>query len=66
MSKLLTETEAADFLAMSPATLRRWRVEGTGPVFTKIGRAVRYPEASLVAYVERNTRSSTTEQGARI
>ena len=39
---LLTEDELASELRRTVATLRRWRVEGSGPVFVKIVGAVRY------------------------
>ncbi len=49
--KLLTETEAANLLALSAKTLRRWRWAGKGPEFVKIGGAVRYRAADLDAFV---------------
>ena len=39
---LLTEEELASEVRRTIATVRRWRVEGTGPVFVRIERAVRY------------------------
>ena len=39
---LLTEAELATEVRRSLATVRRWRVEGEGPVFLRIERAVRY------------------------
>jgi excisionase family DNA binding protein len=38
----LTETEAAQRLALSVATLRAWRSQRRGPRFVRFGRAVRY------------------------
>lgn len=35
--KLLTTVEAAAYLRLSPRTLERFRVEGTGPKFLKAG-----------------------------
>lgn len=34
---LLTTAEAARFLRIQPQTLRRWRCEGRGPRFIKLG-----------------------------
>ena len=39
---VLTEHELASEVQRNVATVRRWRVEGTGPVFMRIERAVRY------------------------
>jgi predicted DNA-binding transcriptional regulator AlpA len=45
---LLNEKDAANHLALSVHTLRRWRVLGHGPRFLKIGtKAVRYAVADL-------------------
>jgi predicted DNA-binding transcriptional regulator AlpA len=62
--KLLNETEAASLLNLAVATLRRWRWAGYGPRFVKIGRAVRYDPAELRAYIQRQTRASTSDAGA--
>lgn len=37
---------------VSPRTLQRWRLEGVGPTYVKLGRLVRYREADLVSVVE--------------
>lgn len=48
---LLTEREAADFLAMEPGTLRVWRYTHSGPPWLKLATgAVRYNQADLVAW----------------
>ncbi len=44
---LLTEEELASEVRRTIATVRRWRVEGTGPVFLRIERAVRYSRVDL-------------------
>ena len=50
-SKLVNEHEAAQVLAVSVAALRRWRVEGRGPAFVKIERAVRYRLSDVESYL---------------
>jgi hypothetical protein len=60
---LLNETEAAALLNLAVPTLRRWRWSGDGPRFAKIGRAVRYDPRVLRAYIETQTRCSTTDRG---
>ncbi len=62
---LLKETEAAEILSVEVATLRRWRwAGGKGPRFIKIGAAVRYDPADLVAFIEAGRRASTSDSGS--
>ena len=58
---LLTETETANVLSLKVATLRRWRWEGKGPQYLKIGNAVRYDPAVIERYIEESRRSSTSQ-----
>lgn len=65
---LLTETEAAEYLAVSTRTLQSWRVRGGGPAFVQLGsrRAVRYERQALQDFVARSRRTSTSDTaGAR-
>ncbi|HVI85520.1 MAG TPA: helix-turn-helix domain-containing protein [bacterium] len=48
---LITESEAAGILRISVTSLRRWRREGSGPVYRKLGRAVRYRPNDLSDFV---------------
>ena len=50
---LLTDREVATRLAVSISAVRKWRFEGRGPTFVRIGRAVRYRLADVEAYVDR-------------
>ena len=52
MKSLLTEIEAANYLCLSSATLRKWRCVGKGPSFLKIGSAVRYDLQIIRSYLE--------------
>ncbi len=62
---LLNETEAAAILGLSVKTLRRWRwASGKGLRFIKIGSAVRYDPADLVAFIEAGRRTSTSDSGS--
>jgi hypothetical protein len=45
------DTIAATLIGSTPATLRRWRYEGRGPRYTKIGSTVRYKVADLESFV---------------
>jgi predicted DNA-binding transcriptional regulator AlpA len=60
-SPLIGEVEAAEILALSVKTLRRWRWGGSGPRFIKLGGAVRYDIADLLAFIEQNRKKSTSE-----
>jgi predicted DNA-binding transcriptional regulator AlpA len=54
------EKTAAEILHKSQATLRTWRVKGTGPRYYKIGGKVLYRANDLEAWIERQARSSTS------
>jgi predicted site-specific integrase-resolvase len=60
--KLLTTDQAAEILNVKTATLRVWRMQGKGPRFRKIGALVRYAEADLAAFIDAQTRSSTSQR----
>jgi predicted DNA-binding transcriptional regulator AlpA len=47
MTALLKESEVASWLNVSLAALQRWRFEGRGPQFVKIGASVRYDPAKV-------------------
>lgn len=54
--------EAAKFLRVSPSTLARWRVKGTGPQYTKSGsKLIIYLKKDLIEFLEAGFRSSTSE-----
>jgi len=57
---LLTTTEAAEILRISPRTLERLRQTGTGPLYRKIGRRVVYRESDLAGWLDDSTFSSTS------
>ncbi|MFI4975061.1 MAG: helix-turn-helix transcriptional regulator [Caulobacterales bacterium] len=44
--------EAARVMTVSHRTLEDWRVRGCGPVYRKLGRAVRYSLADLAAFMD--------------
>ena len=57
----LTQAEAAELLRLSPRTLERHRVAGSGPRFIKAGRRVLYRRSDLEQWALANTFSSTSE-----
>ncbi len=60
---LMNTKEAALRLGVQPGTLEVWRVYGKGPKFRKLGRAVRYREMDLEAYLSECLKGSTSEYG---
>jgi hypothetical protein len=60
---LVREGEAARRLGTSVRTLQKWRWNGNGPKFIRLGRAVRYDPADLSAFVVAGRRSSTSDPG---
>ena len=66
MHPLLNTQQAADSLGLSRRTLERWRLEGNGPVFVKLGRRCLYKQSDLVAWVQSNLRRSTSDSGQAV
>jgi len=55
-SKLLTPTEAADFLQIEKQTLAVWRCNARyGLPFLRVGRSVRYSRAALERWLASRT-----------
>jgi predicted DNA-binding transcriptional regulator AlpA len=52
--RALTEHEAAQRLGLSVATLRAWRGKRRGPRFAQFGRAVRYMDDDIDAFIAAN------------
>lgn len=64
IKQLLTTAEAATYLSMSKAFLERDRWAGARIPFIKMGsRAVRYKKSDLDAYIDKQVRTSTSENG---
>lgn len=62
LSRLIRETEAADFLGYTVRALQNWRVRGGGPKFIRVSnRSIRYRRADLIEWIESKTRVSTTQ-----
>jgi excisionase family DNA binding protein len=58
--RLLTPEQAAEQLALRPQTLARWRCEGQGPVFIRLGRSVRYRQSDLDAWIAQGAMRHTS------
>jgi predicted DNA-binding transcriptional regulator AlpA len=65
MTPVLSEHQAAELLGLSVRTLQRFRVEGRGPRYLKLGRKrVAYAEADLGTWLEHCRRQSTSDLSA--
>jgi predicted DNA-binding transcriptional regulator AlpA len=53
--------EAAQFLAISPRTLEKYRCHGSGPTFRKLGGRVVYAVEDLQAWVDDAACRSTSD-----
>jgi excisionase family DNA binding protein len=56
-AELLTQQLLAEELQVSVRTLERWRQEGTGPAFIRVGRSPRYRRSDVDAWLERQRRT---------
>jgi hypothetical protein len=57
----LNNDQAAAFLKLSPRTLEKLRVLGTGPRFRKFGRRVVYDTADLVSWSNERVFENTAQ-----
>jgi predicted DNA-binding transcriptional regulator AlpA len=62
MTQLLTPQQAGEMLQKPVGTMKRWRAEGNGPTYVKIGRDVRYRLSDLEAYINENTHVSSVRE----
>lgn len=56
---MLSARELAQRWTLSEKTLERWRMQGTGPKFIKLGSRVLYPLIEIAAHESARTRNST-------
>lgn len=64
LPELLMEAQVARLLSFSARTLQAWRLNGSGPPYLRVGRAIRYRRQDLIVWIEQNTVSSSTEDEA--
>lgn len=64
--RLITTGQTAALLGVRVTTLESWRLRGNGPCYRKIGRLVRYAEADVLAWIDAQTRTSTSQQASQI
>ena len=58
--EVLTTAEAARYVRLSKPTLERFRRTGEGPLYVKLGGAVRYRRAELDKWLESRLVASTS------
>ena len=61
-SPLLTAKEASVRLKVSLSWLAKARMRGDGPAYIKVGRSIRYAEATIIQWMKGRQRMSTSEQ----
>ena len=57
---VMTVQQASDHLGLAVSTLNKWRCQGGGPAFIKMGRAVRYRVEDLENYISESRLVSTS------
>jgi len=62
---MLRTVEAAGYIGLQKSTLEAWRVRGGGPVFLKLGKAVRYQKEDLDEFLTARRCTSTSQLPAR-
>lgn len=48
---LMTIDELAAYLNVRPATIRAWRLNGTGPTAVRVGGSLRWRQADVDAWI---------------
>ena len=61
---LKTVREAAETLSLSVSALNKWRVEGRGPRFVRLGGRVRYRDEDIESFITAGIRESTSQTEA--
>lgn len=63
---LLQENDVAQFLTVSVAALRRWRVERRGPKYIKVGALVRYRRCDVEHWIATRPSGGESDQTTRL
>ena len=58
---MIDTRELAAKIRTQPNTIEGWRLQGVGPRFIKCGRLVRYRIEDVEAWIEEQTRTSTSD-----
>jgi len=49
---LLIDSEVAKITKFSVSSVRKWRVQGRGPLYLRLGNSIRYKEQDVLHYVQ--------------
>jgi hypothetical protein len=60
LNEYFAPAELAAELNVCPKTLDRWRIEGTGPPITKIGRRTYYSRSGVATWLRTREKRSRT------
>jgi excisionase family DNA binding protein len=63
--EVLTPDELAAHLKMSKRTLAKWRTNGRGPRYIRLGHGVRYREQDVAAWLEAKVSRNSAEAANR-
>lgn len=61
MDIIFDTLQAANYLHLAPVTLERFRLNGNGPSFCKLGRSVRYRKVDVDEWLASRVVRSTSE-----
>lgn len=59
---LMTQRQTADYLGKVERTLERWRRDGVGPRYLRVGRTIRYRRADVDAWLNGREYQSQAEE----
>jgi hypothetical protein len=62
----IPEAEMAEQLGVTVRTLRKWRQQGLGPAYTKLGKQVHYRHASCDAWLRQQEVEPVRSAEARV
>ena len=66
LDALYEGTYVASWLNVKPKTLEDWRLKGRGPKFIKTGSLARYRHRDVLAFIDAQTRTSTSDSGPQV
>lgn len=58
---VMTERQASQYMQISEKTLTKWRIQGIGPRFVKIGGLIRYRKLAIDDFLKSKEFNSTSE-----
>lgn len=61
---VLSERQLAKRLGVGQRTLQRWRTEGNGPVYLRLGKRIAYLERDVESWLTTRRCRSTSDQAA--